>query len=618
MDGKMTASNLDQGQPDTPPEAETAGRLSLPHSAAALGGAHWWSANATRLAFPRRRKTFAARIGFIGSDALLAALEPECEVVLLTPGNWKLAVETKLVDAVLIEPCMRSLNSVWGYHFADGDALTGPALVLLETCRAREIPVLGWITSDALYEDLHGGFARHFDKTFCCDASFAAKLVEAGISAEHLPAAVQPAIYNPFVELADNEDETPPILFDGWTSVLGSVDLARDLEALAQLGLGIIESRAIVRHSKRDTQPALAPSVLGCVSTADRLFLLKRAQILVQRPGAVSRQIEERIALEAAACRTVVLVHGELPKEDARRGFAHTFSEWNDLVSYARRLLEDRLLWLREAQIVWRHVQRKHPMPAAVSTLLATAGLPSSTCEVPRAAILTPTIRPELLPKVIAQYRAQTWPNKELIVIANTSDRDAWDQSLLDSDENEQIVFLPTDYWAGAALNVGALRSSAEFAFRLDDDDFYGEHYIEDCMLHAIAVDPDIMGKPGVFLFSQEKDQFFHYPGRDRLPILVDAADLYQPKVLLTGFTISVRLEWMRERGYPEEVYGFADTGFLKREKDHGELRVASLDPLNAVYERRADVSSHTWQHRMDWDAEALAPLSCRIDDLMV
>jgi hypothetical protein len=424
-----------------------------------------------------------------------------------------------------------------------------------------------------------------------------------GFPCHHLATAIQPAIHNPFIELTEIELSTPEILFDGWAGLLDNSALAPELEQLMPLGLGIVESRALVKAHRRDAYPEIAPAILGSVGQFDYLFLQKRAKILLQVAGTHSRQMAERHALEAAACRTCVFHLGELPEHDLRHGFAECFTDWNQLRARAAKLLSDPIEWLQEAQRAWRYVHAARTVRQALGEILLKAGIIVSTPTLPRATVLTPTIRPGNLPHVLTQFRAQKWPEKELIIVANTDSREEWDTELLASDGSENIVFLPRDYWASAALNIGANRSEGEYLFRMDDDDLYGENYVGDAMLHAAAVDPDMMGKQGAFVFSEERNALYWRPQKNVPPTVFRASDLDYRRVYLAGFTHAVRVSTLRERGYPEMAFGTADTSFLAREKEIGELRMAVLDPLNAVFERRVDLSTHTWRQELKWNS---------------
>ena len=78
--------------------------------------------------------------------------------------------------------------------------------------------------------------------------------------------------------------------------------------------------------------------------------------------------------------------------------------------------------------------------------VLRAAGMEASEPPPARATIVTPTYRPNLLPRVLAQFRAQSWPDKELVVIANTEVPEAWPVDRLDPAGDEQLVFPPRSY----------------------------------------------------------------------------------------------------------------------------------------------------------------------------
>ncbi len=579
----------------------------------------WWFSGSSRLDFPRTERTFATTVGFIGSEELHRALLPECPVHLLTRANWKVSIEAGLVDLVLVEPCLRDVTDEWRDSIFDGAACSAEFKALLRAARGAAVPTACWITSDLAYRDLHAPFAGLVDATFCADWAFADHLARNGVAAAHLPHAVQPSIHNPFLDLADRDGAFPEALFLGWTSVLADEGLADALRPLVPMGLKIAEPRARVRSLKKASAPALRDAILGSVGFRDRLLLLKGAKILVQAEnGLAPRWTAERAALEAAACQCVVLHRGALDPRDARSRFAVPFERWSDLRAYVARLQSDRVLRLRLAQLGWRTAQEDYPLAKALAAIFAGAGLPAELPQ-PRASVVTPTIRPDLLEKTLRQFRDQTWENKELIVVANSDDPSAWRTDLVDPDGREQIVFLPREHWAGAALNLGARRSSGAYVFRMDDDDYYGANYVKDMMLHARSTNADVLGKQAEFVYSTEHGSVFRRPPRAFPPTVFSSTDFSYNATPLAGFVMTMKRSVAMARGYPDLAYGFADSGFLSREKERAELTMALTDNLNAVVERRTDPRSHTWQLENKWhERKKHERLSAKVEDLMI
>ena len=578
----------------------------------------WWLSGTSRLDFPRSGRTFTATLGFIGSEETFRALRPECPLHLLTRANWRVSIEERLVDIVLIEPCLREVTDDWRDSVFDGNACSAEFRELLATARRIGVPTVCWLTSDVAYEDLHAPFAGLVDAVFCADHAFVERLADAGVSAAYLPQCIQPSIHSPFLDLADRDQPLPEVLFLGWTSVLADQELADALRPLVPVGLRIAEPKGRVRQHRTTSTPALQEAILGTVGLRDRLILLKGAKILIQAANdLVPRRTAEQAALEAAACQCVVLHHGPLDPRDARTRFAKTFERWSDLRAFVAQLQSDRVLCLRLAQLGWRVAQEEYCAAKALAAIFSRCGI---AAEIPslRASVVTPTIRPELLEKVLEQFRSQTWANKELVVVANTNDPSAWRRDLVDPSRGEQIVFLPREHWAGAALNTGARRTSGDYVFRMDDDDHYGANYLRDMMLHARSTDADVLGKQVEFLYSTLHDSIFWRPHRAFTPTVFSSQDFSYEKTPLGGFSMALKSAVAVELGYPELFFGFADSSFLAREKQIGKLTLALTDSMNAVVERRADLQSHTWRLENNWESKAYHQLSCRTEDLMV
>ena len=612
--GEAAASEL------APPREASPSRPAVRETDRELKGTAWWTTDARGPAVSRRSPTFSHRIGFVGSGRLFRLLGPECHVRPLTRANWRACLGLRAVDLVVIEPCLRDLVGDWRGQLFDAAAPRPDLDALVRLTRAAGVPVIGWMTADVSHLDLQGGFAQLFDAVLCSDPVMADRLASSGHRAQHLPSPIQPETQNPFVHIDDPEVEPPEVLFDGWSSAINAPGLAEGLATLVPLGLRVIESRGSVRRRWIAGHETLGTAMMGCVTPRDRLALFKRARVLVQAAeDIVPRQQAEDVALEAAACRTVVLHRGELAPGDARHGFARAFPSWEELRIFLVRLRLDPLMWEREAQLAWRFVHARYPAADAVCGLLRAAGLDAPTPEPPRATIVTPSYRPANLARVLKQYRAQTWPSKELVVVANTDAPDAWPVDLIDPENREQLVFLPRTYWAGTALNVGAARSTGAYCFRMDDDDHYGPNYVHDLMLHARSCDPDILGKQGTYVVSAETGTVYRRLTRVAPPTVFPTSRFgYGPPGLaLAGYTVAVRTSLMRERGYPDHAFAFADSGLFEREATLDGC-IALCDPLNAAFERRGDLGSHTWQLDMDWQASNLAPVGSDPEDLLV
>lgn len=527
-------------------------------------------------------------------------------------------MEERLVDLVLIEPCLREVTDDWRDSVFDGNACSPEFRELLDTARSLGVPTACWLTSDVAYEDLQAPFAALVDAAFCADAEFVGRLALAGVTAAHLPHSIQPSIHNPILDLSDRNQPLPEVLFFGWTSVLANHDLADALRPLVPVGLRIAEPKGRIRQHRTTYVSGLQDAFLGTVGLRDRLLLLKGARILIQAAdNLVPRRTAEQAALEAAACQCVVLHCGPLHPADARTRFAQTFERWSDLRAFVARLQSDRILHLRLAQIGWRVAQEEYCIAKGLTALLAGCGI-AAEAPSPRASVVTPTIRPELLEKVLDQFRSQTWENKELVVVANTNDPSAWQRDLVDPERDEEIIFLPREYWAGVALNVGARRTRGEYIFRMDDDDHYGTNYLRDMMLHARSTGADVLSKQAEFVYSAEHEALFRRPNRAFPPTVFSSSDFSYEATPMGGFTMAIRREIALCRGYPELSFGFADSRFLLREKEKGDLTMVLSDNLNAVVERRADPRSHTFRNRNQWDGAGYQRLEAGIDELMV
>jgi glycosyltransferase involved in cell wall biosynthesis len=98
-------------------------------------------------------------------------------------------------------------------------------------------------------------------------------------------------------------------------------------------------------------------------------------------------------------------------------------------------------------------------------------GRPVVTC------LLTTRDRPDFLSIALAAYEAQREPDRELIVI-DDGDRFPADESPI-VNAGGRLVRVAPGTPLGEKLNAGASLATGHFLHKMDDDDWYGAHFLE-------------------------------------------------------------------------------------------------------------------------------------------
>ncbi|MFV0410934.1 MAG: glycosyltransferase family 2 protein [Paracoccus sp. (in: a-proteobacteria)] len=562
----------------------------------------------------RKQPWLAGRLGFIGSSATLDLLRFDATVLALTPQTAGPVIEAGLIDALVIEGAADDLTGKWGHDFMDYAAASPPARKVMALAGRLKLPRIALLIGSAGRAPLFAPLARAADHVIVTAAGAYGNLARRNIAAELVPQPVQTARYHGFQPMAGLAGMPETILSLDLDRALNEAELRQFLTTLRPFGLRLASSGVLCRAHRRAELGELGDCTLGAATDAQLQTLLHRHDVLIQAAGGNNPARDQTMALRAAAARCAVLVLGELAAGDPRRAFARSFTDPAGLRLHLSRMTMDPVWTERELQTAWRQVHLHHGPEHLVSAITRTAGLPADP---PRlmASVVAPSLRPERLQGLIETFRAQLWPAKELIVVANTDHPEEWNTRLLDPARGESILFLSREFEAGMAINLGAGRAKGDYVLRMDDDDAYGPAYIQDMMLAAGAMGADIMGKPPCFYIFPDAPRFCWQPRQKRRPSSYFSRDFRRGEAgHLAGYSHCFRRAIAATVPFPTDSHGGADSGFLRRTEEAGDLLCLRLDVMNAVIERRGDASSHTWRGALGSGDPRLADMPVSLD----
>jgi len=546
----------------------------------------------------KQKKNSSLRIAVIAEDRLAEDSKFEGRTAVLTPQNWRQVLRHGKPDLLLVESILTSNLGHW--HLAQHAASPqhGELVAIAELARQLAIPSVFWITKGQEYHEHYRDYARHFDLVCCADPLEVDRLAGDGITAELLLPCVQPALYNPFRHLEEREDIGLHVLFDGWADLDRLGDEVAPLARLKPFGLAIIESRYEMFRNRLAIVPKFADQILGCVTPAGRRTALKYARSYATLADSVSsRTTQQWMSLEAAASRLPVVHCGRFEAGDIRSTFALECPTPADFAAEFARQQADELYRERIGHLAWRAVSQHHTFAHRLRTICRRIGVKHDWQEYPRASLITPTYRKDMLRRCMQTFEACTYPNKELVLVFNGNELPSHEDLGLEAARPDVVIaHVPRDLFAGETLNMGHLHSSGEYCFRVDDDDYYAPNYILDMVLLARSIDAGLFGKPSAPLIFEGEDTV--YLRKDSTPLVIAPLHLLQSgQTWIGGNSISGSSEFFHAHGYSSQSYGAADTDLILNLPEGTDAVIALMDQFNMAAERRADVSSHTWKN---------------------
>jgi hypothetical protein len=537
------------------------------------------------------------RIAAILGDRLFQGLRYEGEFLPLTPSRVNAVLEFGQPDILLVESVRLSSDGFWNTSASAEPEQQETLARVVKTARTSKVPTVFWLTvgHEKFWE--YRKAADLFDLIACADLQSVDHFIKEGRNAIYLPPCIQPVIFNPFRHLDDQSAVDLNILFDKGADLL-EFDVVRSaVEGLKGHGLTIFESRTAKDGGSRSVSGKAQDNLpFAFVTPAERLAALKNAKSYVSCGMSTSTWVEQQwMALEAAACRLAVIHLGRLEANDMLSEVVIDCSCEEEFLLEFYRHSKDSLYRERIAHLAWRHVNEHHTFSHRIAQLCRELGLIHDWVEYPKASVITPTYRRELLKRCVDNYGAFDYPNKELVIVFNGNELP--DASELGVSERNDITvtYVPSDLFAGAALNMGHIAASGKYVCRVDDDDFYGPNYLKDMVFGARAINADLFGKTPAPLNFEGDDEIYVKEGLKEF-VIVEPGRILDGKVWLGGNTVAGETEYFNSNPYVDHAYGAADSSMqLNIVPSHG-LCIALMDKFNVIAIRDANVALHTWR----------------------
>lgn len=200
--------------------------------------------------------------------------------------------------------------------------------------------------------------------------------------------------------------------------------------------------------------------------------------------------------------------------------------------------------------------------------------------------IVTPTIRPQYMERLLSNYARQQWNRKELIIVLNHARMSiARYEEAARMYDNVRVLQLPAKHPLGDCMNLAASLAQYPYIAKFDDDDYYGPGYLADAMRTFEQTGADVVGKQSFY---------FYFPHRELLLLRKRTIPSQGDVRRVAGATIVFRASVLEHVRFGKKRQG-SDVQFIRECLQRG-LSVRSASPYHFAAIRRADRLSHTWK----------------------
>lgn len=519
------------------------------------------------------------------------AFRYEWNQVTFGPDDWHAQLSRTRPDLLFVESAWQG-NAVkgqgrWRLHMTRDNRPSPELEALVTWCRDAGIPTVFWNKEDPPNYDRFLETARLFDQVFTVDAE---RIPDYQRDLGHdridlLPFAAQPRIHNP-VRRSRTRHEV---------AFAGTWFAAKHPERREQMGFvlgpalehGLHIWSRMQRGDKRYRFPRpYRRYVVGSLPYERMLAAYTGYKVFLNVNSVThSKTMCSRRLFELSAAQTAVL---SAPAASIEPFFGATIEVVENAEESARAL--DLLLTNPEyrdrlALQAHRRVFDEHLYSHRVEAVLRSVGLPEAGQAEAGAgrdqvvSVVVPTKRPEQLDHVLATISRQSHRAVQLVLVTHGFTLDA------PRIDGVDVVVVPADatLTLGSCMNLGIDAATGDLVAKMDDDNFYGTHYLTDLVRALDYSGADVVGKWA---------HLVHLESSGATLLRFEKAE-HRFVEQVQGGTLLMKRSVAQRIGF-EDLPRRVDTTFLANARAAG-LTVYAADRFNFVSVRRADTASHTW-----------------------
>jgi spore maturation protein CgeB len=519
------------------------------------------------------------------------AFHYEWDQILIAPHDWRQKLEERKPALLFVESAWSGNRRAWRLAMSTERGPSQELCDLVAWCQANGIPTVFWNKEDPPNYDRFIATAALFDHVFTVDANrtqdYRRDLGHERIRL--LPFAAQPRIHNPVLR---DKGRRYDVAFAGTYFADKHPERREQMDylltaAAADVGLDIYSRMEKTGDPRYQFPMHLNGFVVGSLEyermlaayTAYKVFL--NVNSVINSPTMCARRLFELSAAQTAVVST--------PAASIEPFFGDTIAVVDDEESATRaiRILVDQPEYRdRLALRAHRRVFDEHLYTHRVRQVLAAVGIADPETTQVSVSAVVPTKRLEQLSNVMAFAGRQVHADLELILVTHGFVPDQSDlKRLAENHEVERYTVVPAEssLTLGACMNLGIAAAGGRYVAKMDDDNWYGPHYLSDLARAFSWTDAQVVGKWAhyVHLLGSNATLLRFSGAEHRYVDLVQGGTIMAPRSLLLELPM-------------EDLPRRVDTTFLDKVRLHGG-RVYSADRFNFISMRSPSSDGHTW-----------------------
>lgn len=436
------------------------------------------------------------------------------------PESWEETLSAHPIQLLFVESAWHGNNDAWQYQLTGSKAPSEALCALVAHCRERGIPSVLWNKEDPPHFADFLPTAKIFDFVFTTDETllpqYRHELGHNNVGV--LPFAASTAIHSPMRPRHGFHERD--VAFGGMYFAHKfperreqmDVILGGALDASRYLPLGLeIFSRYLGGDERYQFPGDLGQRVVGSLTYPQMLTAYKsykaflNVNSVVSSPSMCARRIFEISASGTPVISTPspaigrFFTPGEVPVVNSREEAKNT----------VRAFVRSPELADRTVHLAQRRIWREHTYSHRVERVLEAVGLPTRTnvTVLPSVSAVVCTNRPHQLDHVLTQAGRQVQVDLQVVVAAHgfSPDEGALRARARELGVADLVIrSVEGSVPLGGVFNSGVAAADGVVVTKMDDDDYYGPHYLED-LLHAKRFSrASVVGKHAHYMFVAE------------------------------------------------------------------------------------------------------------------
>ncbi|WP_246246549.1 glycosyltransferase family protein [Isoptericola sediminis] len=526
--------------------------------------------------------------------------------------SWRRDLDEFGPDLLFVESAWHGNGRDWSFQLVGPTAPRREIVDLVAECRRRGIPTVFWNKEDPVHFEEFLDAARLFDVVLTSDGNMVdAYRRELGHDRVHLlQFAAQTAIHNPIRDpkLRHKRDVAFGGMYFAHTHEARREQLDLLLRAaekasakMAAGGLDIFSRQHGGNERYQFPKPFDARVVGGLpyekMIGAYRLYkVFLNVNTIVDSPTMCARRVFEITASGTPVVSTPSPAL-EATFADDEIAQVHTEEEatWTLRHLVRNKTERDRMVH-RGQRRIWAHHTYSHRVSeiadrAGVHRVAGRPALPRDRT----ISVLAPTIRQAQLDHILSTFARQKNVDAELLVMTHgfeVGERDFKEACNRHGVDNARLFSAAASQTLGSCLNTLIDDAEGQVLAKMDDDDFYGDHYLADQVAAMFYSGAELVGKEAVYLYLEAQNvTLLRSPERE-----------HRFTEFVAGPTLVADADLLRRYRFADVTRG-EDSRLLRALKADG-VHVYSSDRFNFAQFRSMNGDGHTWNVR---DLELLA-----------